>query len=85
MLQENITKAWQEGERYRPHALSELPEEALTAIMLKAVRGLGGSLYVTAMVPCPFCGQKTPVGRIPPWHNKTLQELLLLQSTVVLS
>ena len=51
------TKRRQEGLIAR--MLSEVPEEARTAVMLKAVQGLGGSLHVTTMVRCPVCGQKT--------------------------
>ena len=51
------TKRRQEGLIAR--MLSEVTEEACTAVMLKAVQGLGGSLHVTTMVRCPVCGQKT--------------------------
>ncbi|MHB8117879.1 MAG: hypothetical protein ACYDHX_04005 [Methanothrix sp.] len=39
--------------------LEGLSDDEKTAVMLKAVQGLGGSLHVTAMVPCPVCGQNT--------------------------
>ena len=39
--------------------LSDVPESQRGQIILAAARNLGGTLHVTAMVPCPVCGQKT--------------------------
>jgi uncharacterized membrane protein len=40
-------------------AIEAIPEADRTAVIGAALVGLGGTLHVTAMVPCPVCGQKS--------------------------
>jgi hypothetical protein len=40
-------------------AINAIPEADRTATVRAAIKGLGGTLHVTAMVHCPVCGQKT--------------------------
>jgi len=40
-------------------AIEAIPEADRTVRIRAAMKGLGGSMHVTAMVPCPVCGQKT--------------------------
>lgn len=51
------TKARQE--RVIARILSEMPESQRAQVIMAAAKGLGGSLHVTAMMPCPVCGLKT--------------------------
>jgi hypothetical protein len=39
--------------------IESIPEADRTATIQAALQGLGGSMHVTPMVPCPVCGQKT--------------------------
>lgn len=42
----------------RPDAAIEaIPEADRAATIRAALQGLGGTMHVTAMVPCPVCGQ----------------------------
>ena len=39
--------------------IDSIPEADRTATVQAVIKGLGGTLHVTAMVPCPVCGQNT--------------------------
>jgi hypothetical protein len=39
--------------------LEGLSDDEKSAVMYRAIQGLGGSMHVTAMVPCPVCGLRT--------------------------
>jgi ribosomal protein L37AE/L43A len=40
-------------------AIESIPEADRTTRVRAALQGLGGSLHMTTMVPCPVCGQNT--------------------------